>query len=383
MELHAWINPYRARMKSRIEPAPNHIVRTHPERVFEYDGLYVLNPGIPSNRDYICTIVKDIVKRYDIDGLHMDDYFYPYPVAGLSIPDSREFAAYNNGFKNIEDWRRDNVNLFIKQVNEAIKSVKPWVKFGVSPFGIYRNKKSDPLNGSDTNGTQNYDQLYADVLLWVNNGWIDYCVPQLYWEIGHKAADYKTLITWWNKYTANRHLYIGEDVERTVKYSDVDNAQSNQMPAKFKLHKQMKNVKGTVLWYSRLVVDDLGQYGSMLKNYYWKNPALPPLMPFIDKKAPKSPRHLEVVRMSDGNTVLCWDAPKGKKWGDVAEKFVVYKFGAGEKVNLSDPSKIVAITSNKMLKLPYVNGKNKYTYVVTALDRMSNESKGEKINVRL
>ena len=106
-------------------------------------------------------------------------------------------------------------------------------------------------------------------------------------------------------------------------------------------------------------------------------------MPFIDKKAPKSPRHLEVVRMSDGNTVLCWDAPKGKKWGDVAEKFVVYKFGAGEKVNLSDPSKIVAITSNKMLKLPYVNGKNKYTYVVTALDRMSNESKGEKINVRL
>ena len=383
MELHAWINPYRAKTKNTTNLANNHIARTHPERMFEYDGLYILNPGIPSNREYICTIVKDIVKRYDIDGLHIDDYFYPYPVTGLSIPDSKEFSAYNNGLRNVEDWRRDNVNLFIKQVHEAIKSVKPWVKFGISPFGIYRNKASDPVNGSETNGTQNYDQLYADILLWVNNGWIDYCVPQIYLEIGNKAADYKTLITWWNKYTSNRHLYIGEDVERTVKYADPNNANNNQMAAKFKLHQQMQNVKGTVLWYSRAVVDDTGKYGTMLRNYYWKRPALPPLMPYIDKKAPKKPKNVGVVKMSDGNTVLCWETPKGKKWDDEVQRFVVYKFRHDEKVNLNDPSKIITITSNKMLKLPYVNGKTKYTYVVTALDRMSNESNGVKVSVKL
>lgn len=383
MELHAWINPYRAKTKGTTALANTHISITHPERMFTYDGQYILNPGQPVNRDYICTVVKDIVKRYDIDGLHIDDYFYPYPAAGQVIPDDREFAAYNNGFKNKADWRRDNVNVFIKQLFETIKKEKPWVKFGVSPFGIYRNKKTDPLNGSDTNGTQNYDDLYADVLLWVNNGWIDYCVPQLYWQIGHNLADYKTLITWWNKYASNRHLYIGEDVEKTVKFADVDNPNTNQMAAKFKLHQQLPNVNGSVLWYSRVVVDDKGQYGTMLRKYFWKTPALPPLMKYIDDKTPKAPKHVKVVKMGDGNHVLCWDAPKGKKWGDVVTRFVVYKFAKGEKVNLNDASKIVTITNNTMLTLPYVNGSTKYTYVVTALDRLSNESKGVKATVNL
>ena len=179
MELHAWLNPYRASTKGTTVFANNHIAVTHPERVFMYDGLRILNPGIDANRDYICQVVEDIVRRYDVDGIHIDDYFYPYPVAGLQIPDDKEFAARSNGFKNKGDWRRDNVNMFIKQMGERIKKVKPWVKFGVSPFGIYRNKKSAPEVGSETNGTQNYDDLYADVLMWVNNGWIDYCVPQI------------------------------------------------------------------------------------------------------------------------------------------------------------------------------------------------------------
>ena len=223
MEIHAWLNPYRASTKGTTVFANSHIVVTHPERVFTYDGLRILNPGIDANRDYICKVVEDIVRRYDVDGIHIDDYFYPYPVAGLQIPDDKEFAARSNGFKNKGDWRRDNVNMFIKQMGESIKKVNPWVKFGVSPFGIYRNKKNAPEVGSDTNGTQNYDDLYADVLMWVNNGWIDYCVPQIYWEIGNKAADYQTLINWWDKHAGKRHLYIGEDVERTVKFADLKN----------------------------------------------------------------------------------------------------------------------------------------------------------------
>lgn len=217
MEIHAWINPFRAKTKTTNELSASHMAIRQPGSVFAYDGLLILNPALQENRDYICSVVKDIVSRYDVDGLHIDDYFYPYPAAGQTIPDTKDFRAKNNGFQNTGDWRRDNVNVFIKQLYETVHSVKPWVKVGVSPFGIYRNKKSDPNIGSQTTGLQNYDDLYADVLMWVNNGWLDYCVPQIYWEIGNKAADYETLIKWWNRYASNRLLYIGEDVERTVK----------------------------------------------------------------------------------------------------------------------------------------------------------------------
>ena len=211
MELHAWINPYRAKTKGTTALAANHVGILHPERCFRYDDLLILNPGEPENRFYICEVVADIVKRYDVDGLHIDDYFYPYPVAGQTIPDDAQYQQYSNGIKNKGDWRRYNVSLFVKQLYETVHKVKPWVKVGISPFGIYRNKKNDPM-GSNTNGLQNYDDLYAEVLLWINNGWLDYCVPQLYWEIGHKSADYDTLIRWWNQYAGGRPLYIGEDI---------------------------------------------------------------------------------------------------------------------------------------------------------------------------
>lgn len=382
MELHAWINPYRAKTKGTTSLAPDHVAIKHPERVFMYDGLFVLNPGLPENRRYICQVVDDIVSRYDIDGLHIDDYFYPYPVAGQTIADSREFGLYNNGYQNVGDWRRDNVNVFVKELGETIHARKPWVKFGVSPFGIYRNKKSDPLNGSETNGTQNYDDLYADVLMWVNNGWIDYCVPQIYWEIGNKAADYKTLINWWNRYAGKRPLYIGEDVERTVKFSDASTPGKHQMEAKYQLHEEMRNVCGTVLWYAKAVVDNTGNYGGMLRNRYWKYPALQPRMPFIDNKAPKAPKGVKPVWTSDGY-VLFWQAQAAKGWADEAHRFVVYRFGKGEKVNLDDASKIVTITGKPYYLLPYEDGKQSFTYVVTALDRMSNESKGAKKRVKL
>lgn len=382
MELHAWLNPYRAKTKFTSSLDPKHIAMTNPGRVFPYDGLFILNPGMRENREYIIKVVNDIVERYDIDGIHMDDYFYPYPVAGLQIPDDREYAANSNGISNREDWRRDNVNVFIKECGEAIHRLKPWVKFGISPFGIYRNKRDGVEVGSLTKGTQNYDDLYADVLLWVNNGWIDYSVPQLYWQIGHTAADYKTLIEWWNRYASARPLYIGEDVERTAKFADVDNPKINQMPAKFTLHSKLPNVDGTVLWYAKAAVDNVGNYGTMLRNKYWRYPALQPLMPFIDSKAPKKPKKVKSVWTSDGY-VLFWTKPKAKHWDDEVHKYVVYRFEKGEKINLDNPAKIVTITDKEHYKLPYVDGTARYTYVVTALDRMSNESKPVKKKLKL
>ena len=384
MELHAWINPFRAKTKVTSDLASNHVAIRRPGSVFPYDGLLILNPAQQVNRDYICRVVKDITERYDIDGIHMDDYFYPYPAAGQTIPDDADFRSNSNGIRNKGDWRRDNVNLFVKQLYETVHSIKPWVKVGVSPFGIYRNAKSAPGIGSNTNGLQNYDDLYADVLMWVNNGWLDYCVPQIYWEIGNRAADYATLIKWWNKYAANRPLYIGEDVERTVKKADLQNPNINQMLAKFKLHSELPNVKGTVLWYAKAVVDNVGNYQNVLRNVYWKHPALHPLMPFIDGKSPKKVKGLKLMDI-DGDKVLFWSKPKGKGWKDEAVKYVVYRFDDG-KVNIGDASKIVGITSDcfyKLDKTGVAHVGRKTVFAVTALDRMSNESKPCKKKVKL
>ncbi len=379
MELHAWINPYRAKTKSPHQNADNHVIVRHPEWTFQYDGLTLLNPALKECRDYICDVVRDILERYDVDGLHIDDYFYPYPVAGVEIPDAAQFRAAPNGMKDRGDWRRYNVNLFIQQMYETIHAVKPWVKFGVSPFGIYRNQKSDP-NGSRTNGLQNYDQLYADVLLWDANGWMDYCVPQIYWEIGNKAADYEELINWWNRHITRTALYIGEDVERTVKYADLKNKNAHQLAAKMSLHADLPRVQGTVLWYAKAAVDNIGNYGTLLHNNYWRQPALQPVMAHIDKKAPKAPRKLKVIGMDDGKQVLFWTAPKGKGWQDEAAQYVVYRFENGETIDINNPSKIVRLTTDCHYELPDQQGK--CTYVVTALDRMHNESKPVKKKVK-
>ena len=362
MELHAWINPYRAKTKGTVSVSVDHVVIQHPERCFDYDGLTILNPALPENRDHICAVACDIVSRYDVDGIHMDDYFYPYPVAGVAIPDGKT-----------PDQRREYVNMFIKQFYETVHQTKPWVKVGISPFGIYRNKRSCDI-GSDTNGLQNYDDLYADILLWVNNGWLDYCVPQIYWEIGNKAADYQTLIHWWGQYASARPLFIGEDIERTVK--------ANQQNAKQQLHDQVPAVQGTVLWYAKAAVDNTGNYATNLRQQYWRFPALQPQMPFLDKKAPKKPRSVRPVWTQDGY-ILFWTAPKAKTWSDEATRYVVYRFAKGETVNTDDPSHIIAITGNTFLKLPFADGSKKYTYVVTALDRLQNESKGAKKSVKL
>ena len=363
MELHAWINPYRAKTKSPHTNADNHVMVRHPEWTFQYDGLTLLNPALEECRNFICDVVRDIVERYDVDGLHIDDYFYPYPTPGVEIPDDTEFRFFGNGF---------TVDLFIEQVYKTIHKAKPWVKFGVSPFGIYRNQKNDP-NGSRTNGLQNYDQLYADVLLWDKKGWMDYCVPQLYWEIGNKAADYDELIHWWNEHITRSHLYIGEDVERTAKFG--------QQARKMELHRQLPGVQGTVLWYAKAAVDNVGNYGTQLRNVYWRRPALMPLMSDIDHKAPKKPRKVKVVDI-DGNRVLFWKASKGSGWKNEAVKYVVYRFEQGEPILLDNVSKMLGTTTECHFELPTAPSGSRCVYAVTALDRMQNESAPVKVKVK-
>ena len=376
IECHAWINPYRAKTKGTNALAATHPYFKNPNAFFHYDGLMLFDPGLPENRNYICQVAQDIVKRYDVDGLHIDDYFYPYPVAGLPIPDDATYEKYGNGMAR-DDWRRDNVNKFIKQLNESVKEIKPWCKFGVSPFGIFRNKENDPI-GSDTKGLQNFDDLYADVLEWVRQGWVDYNIPQIYWQIGHPTADYDVLIRWWSEHAGGRHLYIGQDVERTVKYQDLNDDSKHQMDAKYQLQRSLPGVDGSCQWYAKAVVDNVGDYATKLKNEYHQYPALAPLMPWIDSKAPKAIRKPAIISTKDGPT-LFWTAPKAKTPMDAAAWYAVYRFPKGVKVDLNNPQYLQTVTRNTFYNLP--NDALGYTYVITALDHMQNESKGKKIKL--
>ena len=381
MEFHAWINPYRTKTTLKSELAPNHVYNIHPEWFVTYGDQLYFDPALPESRRHICMVVSDIVSRYDVDAIHMDDYFYPYPIKGKDFPDDASFARFGGGFSNKGDWRRSNVNVLIKKLHETIREIKPWVKFGVSPFGIYRNESSDPL-GSKTKGLQNYDDLYADVLLWAREGWIDYNIPQIYWHIGHPVADYETLVKWWARNTENRPLFIGQSVMNTVQNADPKNPSINQLPRKMALQRAYQTIGGSCQWSASAVVENVGKYRDALIAEYHKYPALPPVFDFIDNEAPAKVRKMKPVWTEDGY-ILFWTAPKYKEEMNRAVQYVVYRFNDKEKVNIDDPSHIVAITRDNFYKLPYEDGKTKYRYVVTALDRLHNESKsvGKKIKL--
>ena len=381
MEFHAWINPYRVKTSLKNELSPIHIYNSHPEWFVTYGDQLYFDPALPESRNHICKVITDIVSRYDVDAIHMDDYFYPYPIKGKDFPDDASFARYGGGFSNKADWRRSNVNILIQKIHETVRGLKPWVKFGVSPFGIYRNQSSDPL-GSATNGLQNYDDLYADVLLWARKGWIDYNIPQVYWQIGHPAADYETLVKWWAKHTENRPLFIGQSVMNTVQNADPKNPSVNQLPRKMALQRAYQTIGGSCQWPASAVVENAGKYRDALVAEYHKYPALPPVFDFMDNEAPDKVRKVKPVWTADGY-ILFWTAPKFKDEMNRPVQYVVYRFASKEKVDIDDPSHIVAVTRNTFYKLPYEDGKTKYRYVVTALDRLHNESKSVSKKVKL
>lgn len=213
MEVHVWLNPYRVNLAKTDTStlAPDHIMRRHPEWFWCYAKQWYFNPGLDETREWICTIVQDIVQRYDIQAIHMDDYFYPYPSGKLQLPDTATFRQHPRGFDNIHDWRRNNVNMAIQDISRTIRECRDSVEFGISPFGVWRNASVDSTGSATRAGITNYDDLYADIRLWIKEGWIDYVLPQLYWEIGKKVADYEILAHWWANEVrgTNCKLYIG------------------------------------------------------------------------------------------------------------------------------------------------------------------------------
>ena len=378
MELHAWMNPYRVQSNINSELAPNHMYWKQPERFLQYGNQLYFDPGLPENRGFISEVVRDIVSRYDVDAIHMDDYFYPYPIAGEPFPDDNSFKRYaaSQGFSvnQRDDWRRNNVNLLIQQVKLAIAGAKPWVRFGISPFGIYRNKRNTPDgSGSETNGLQNYDELYADVKLWVEKGWIDYNMPQLYWEIGHKLADYTTLAHWWNANNFEQPLYIGQDLKRSV--------DKNELDEKIRLSRALSFVDGNCYWYGYLILDNYEDVANTLATQTHRAKSLIPAYRHMHKGRPGKVKKLAEVFTEDMH-FLTWNKEEENSNPEKAQRYVVYRFRKGERTNIDDATKIIKVTPDNFFVIPYENGKTLYTYAVTALDAFHNESKEMKIKVK-
>jgi uncharacterized lipoprotein YddW (UPF0748 family) len=373
MELHAWINPYRATTDSdSLSLSENHITKTHPTWVFSYEGKKYFNPALPEVRAYINKIVMNVVRHYDIDGVHFDDYFYPYP-GKTPLPDSLTFIANKRGQTNIEDWRRENVDLLIKQLSDSIHLAKSYVKFGISPFGIWRNKKDDP-RGSDSNGLLGYSALYADVYKWTEKGWLDYVNPQIYFPFGYAPAAFEKLTDWWAANSFGKHVYLGLGIYRLTQTKNGWDKPS-QMPDQIRYLRQNPNIQGTVCFSSKSLTDNLGGFQDSLRNDFNRQIALTPTMPWLDAIPPAVPLSLKYTKNQKA-VVLTWDKPYPVRDGETAYGYVIYLSTKSQKINISDSKNILKVLYSDALSFEDTDVKRglTYNYTITAIDRLKNES---------
>ncbi|WP_291403242.1 family 10 glycosylhydrolase [Daejeonella sp.] len=375
MELHAWFNPYRATFDLiDFNTSPNHITKQKPEWFFTYGGKKLFNPGLPEVRQYIVDVILDVVKNYDIDGVHFDDYFYPYPEANQPLKDSETFKKHGSGFKNIDDWRRNNVDTLIHALSNNIRITKKHVKFGISPFGIWRNKSQDPL-GSVSNGFDGYGKLYADARKWVQRGWIDYLNPQIYFPFGYQVAPYDKLTDWWADNAFGKHVYIGQAAYRATE-NRLGWSNRQQIPDQIRYLRKNSNIQGSVFFSSKSVTNNLAGVQDSLRTNFYRYPALQPTMPWIDAVKPNAPRNL-IVKSVDKVAELSWEEPLVASDGEKSFGYVVYRFNKSEKIDSEQAKNIVHISfdaSKTSFTDTSVSAGQSYVYILRAIDRLKNES---------
>ena len=375
MELHAWFNPYRAvRSIGQYPIAASHVSVTHPDWILTFPStkLKILNPGLQDVRDHVAKIVADIVRRYDVDGVHADDYFYPYdPI--ITTEDAATFAAFPRGFTNIGDWRRDNVNLLMKMVTDSIAAIKPYVKFGMSPFGIWKSGVPPGIVGLNA-----YSEIYGDAIAWLQQRTVDYLTPQLYWPIGG-SQDYVRLMNWWaDSCAANgRHLYPGHGAYRISSWS------AGELPAQIRLNRGNPKAGGSVFFRAyQGILDNPKGFLDSLRNDFYKYPSLLPAMAWKDGVPPYMPRNIRYGKPSPTATAaLLWDLPLTASDGDSASRYAVYRFDHAPTLpgELADPRNMVAIVGDRQYVPPTPPAGGQYSFVVTALDRNYNESEPSNI----
>ncbi len=389
LELHAWFNPYRAEsISGQHTLSANHIVRQKPDWFLEFprsatNDFKMLNPGIPEVREYVTKIVMDVVRRYDIDGVQFDDYFYPYPVSGRlpsgirTSDDGAHFAADPRGIPDIGSWRRDNVNIFVKMVHDSIKSVKPWVNYGISPFGIWRNGVPSGIIGLDA-----WRDIYADAPAWTAGQYVDYLAPQLYWDFGG-GQDYAKLAPWWDGKANGRHIYVGQAVYRTK----VINNQPfpYEIGRQVRLNRTLPNTFGSIFFRIEMIQTNFYSYRDTLKTYYTK-PALNPARHWSrpQNSEPGVPAIVQVKPSLTG-PVISWYEPQWQEYSNGTQlpnkQYAIYRYKDGDTFNINRSEHLLALvpaSKDGFQQLSYndrtgVQGM-KYNYVVTTVDRTGTES---------
>ncbi len=305
MEFHAWLNPYRATVNlDTTVLAETHDFYQHPNWMVKYGQKYYYNPGLPEVRNKFNQIVKELVSNHEVDAIHFDDYFYPYKVDGEVFEDATTFSQYALPNQTLYDWRRSNVDSLVKMIHKTIKTTKPWVQFGISPFGVWKNRSTDP-KGSDTQaGQTTYEDLYADPLLWVQKGWLDYLAPQVYWSMDFPVASHKKITSWWNNATPNTNLYIGNGAYKIKNNSDKSWDKSNEIPKQLKFSRNLEHVNGNIFFSAKSLIGKHEKVNQKLELKFYRFPAKNPGPLNKVKRNIPSP-YIESFQIQKENIGLC------------------------------------------------------------------------------
>lgn len=385
-EFHAWLNPYRATMDTKTEIlSKDHDFFKHRDWMIKYGEKgkekYYYNPGLPEVQSHLTAVVEEVIKNYDIDAIHFDDYFYPYRVTGKVFNDKASYKKYSYKL-SLEDWRRDNVNKFVQNIYFTVKRLKPWVQFGISPFGVWRNKSIDP-RGSDTQaGQTNYDDLYADPIAWMEGKYIDYMLPQLYWSIDHKTASYSKLIKWWSENSSNTNLYIGIGSYKVKSDSDRKWHIPGEIPNQIDLTRSFPNIQGNAYFSAKSFVINNLDVSTLLENNQYKYPAIPLPVPSSVKVANERPLINSFTK--DGNE---YQFSFKKTQSDQIRYIIVYCTDHPRDLNTNDPSQIVekvfidAKSESIKMRLSKEKLNNVRKVAFTFIDFYGNESVPEIVNI--
>lgn len=368
MNVHVWLNPYRVQKDTvRDVLSKNHLYFKRPYLFLTYGKTRYFNPGLQETRNFVASVVGEIVRKYDIQAVHMDDYFYPYKIEGQEFPDEKAFAKEPRQFKDKEDWRRDNVDLIIKQIRDTIIANKPEVEFGISPFGVWRNIAKDSQGSNTRAGATNYDDLYANILKWQKENWIDYVTPQIYWHIGFDRANFEVLAKWWAEHKYGANVYVGHgDYKISNTAKEPEWRSSDQIVKQIEMIRKMPLIDGSMHFTASTFLKKGDTLRKPLVEKEYKYIALTPEANRIARLKPEPPTNA-VIAKKGNNAILTWKAAFNDK------KYVIYRFPKGKITDFSNPENIYYVTTALKLEVPNANLEN-YVYALTALSQTQTES---------
>ncbi|MGB5554746.1 MAG: family 10 glycosylhydrolase [Flavobacteriaceae bacterium] len=378
MEFHAWLNPYRATFDLKTEIlSPTHDFNLHPEWMLKYGKKYYYNPGLPEVRQRMVSVIDEIVSNYDVDAIHFDDYFYPYTIKDEVFKDSLAFTYYGQPQQSLADWRRSNMDSLIMNSHDIIKERKPWVQFGVSPFGVWKNKSTDP-KGSDTQaGQTTYEDLFADPLLWMEQGWLDYIVPQVYWSMELPVASHRKIVDWWASNSPNTNLYIGNGPYKIRNNSDKAWDEIKELPNQLNWARKTTSVQGNVFFSAKSLIDNNADVVDYLKKKFYKRSALPP----ISSAAPNiSSSDIEFESLVKENNRISLNFKDLKSY-----RFsTIYPSGKKTKPHYSTKKLLLKlpVTESNSIKIPIEAVQNRKYIALIFIDKYNRESAPKIIHLK-